>query len=67
MPKAVVIDNAFNWDGDRKPGRPLAESIIYEVHVKVSPNYVRGFRRNCVALTPGSVAPGQLITSNIWA
>ena len=34
MPKAVVIDNAFNWDGDRKLGRPLAESIIYEVHVK---------------------------------
>src|SRR5207248_5743144 len=32
--KAVVIDNAFNWDGDRKLGRPLAESIIYEVHVK---------------------------------
>jgi isoamylase len=34
MPKAVVIDNAFNWDGDRKLGRSLAESIIYEVHVK---------------------------------
>src|SRR5438128_53455 len=34
MLKAVVIDNAFNWDGDRKLGRPLAESIIYEVHVK---------------------------------
>ena len=40
MPKAVVIDNAFNWDGDRKPGRPLAESIIYEVHVK-------GFTKLC--------------------
>src|SRR6202795_130078 len=33
MPKAVVIDNAFNWDGDLKLGRPLSESIIYEVHV----------------------------------
>jgi glycogen operon protein len=40
MPKAVVIDNSFNWDGDRKPGRPLAESIIYEVHVK-------GFTKLC--------------------
>jgi len=40
MPKAVVIDNAFNWDGDRKLGRPLAESIIYEVHVK-------GFTKLC--------------------
>src|SRR5205809_806793 len=40
MPKAVVSDNTFNWDGDRKIGRPLAESIIYEVHVK-------GFTKLC--------------------
>ena len=45
MPKSVVIDNAFNWDGDRKPGRPLAESIIYEVHVK-------GFTKLCPGVPP---------------
>src|SRR5437016_3036820 len=45
MPKAVVIDNAFNWDGDRKLGRPLAESIIYEVHVK-------GFTKSCPSVPP---------------
>src|SRR6266478_2492258 len=45
MSKAVVIDNAFNWDGDRKPGRPLAESIIYEVHVK-------GFTQLCPSVPP---------------
>jgi isoamylase len=45
MPKAVVIDNAFNWDGDRKLGRPLAESIIYEVHVK-------GFTKLCPNVPP---------------
>jgi isoamylase len=45
MPKAVVIDNAFNWDGDRKIGRPLAESIIYEVHVK-------GFTKLCPHVPP---------------
>ncbi|HEY1893851.1 MAG TPA: glycogen debranching protein GlgX [Chthoniobacterales bacterium] len=45
MPKAVVIDNAFNWDGDRKLGRPLAESIIYEVHVK-------GFTKLCPRVPP---------------
>ncbi len=45
MPKAVVIDNAFNWDGDRKIGRPLAESIIYEVHVK-------GFTKLCPSVPP---------------
>src|SRR5881296_3575378 len=45
MPKAVVIDNAFNWDGDRKIGRPLAESIIYELHVK-------GFTKLCPGVPP---------------
>ena len=45
MPKAVVIDNAFNWDGDRKLGRPLAESIIYELHVK-------GFTKLCPGVPP---------------
>ena len=45
MPKAVVIDNAFNWDGDRKLARPLAESIIYEVHVK-------GFTKLCPSVPP---------------
>src|SRR6266550_261474 len=45
MPKAVVIDNAFNWDGDRKLGRPLAKSIIYEVHVK-------GFTKLCPSVPP---------------
>jgi isoamylase len=45
MPKAVVIDNAFNWDGDRKLGRPLAESIIYELHVK-------GFTKLCPGVSP---------------
>jgi isoamylase len=45
MPKAVVIDNAFNWDGDRQLGRPLAESIIYEVHVK-------GFTKLCPGVPP---------------
>src|SRR5438105_5206325 len=45
MTKAVVIDNAFNWNGDRKLGRPLAESIIYEVHVK-------GFTKLCPGIPP---------------
>jgi glycogen operon protein len=45
MPKAVVIDNAFNWDGDRKLGWPLAESIIYELHVK-------GFTKLCPGVPP---------------
>ena len=34
MPKSVVIDQAFDWQGDRPPRIPLHQSIIYEVHVK---------------------------------
>ncbi len=34
MPKCVVVDNSFDWAGDERPNRPLAESIIYEAHVK---------------------------------
>jgi isoamylase len=34
MPKAVVLDPTFDWEGDSKPGTPLHKSIIYEVHVK---------------------------------
>ena len=34
MPKAAVIDHAFDWGNDKRPGIPLHSSIIYEVHVK---------------------------------
>jgi isoamylase len=40
MPKSVVIDNAFDWHDDKRLGIPLAESVIYEVHVK-------GFTKLC--------------------
>ena len=34
VPKAMVIDTAFDWAGDRAPRIPLQQSIIYEAHVK---------------------------------
>jgi isoamylase len=34
MPKSVVIDDAFLWEGDRPPGVPFADTVIYETHVK---------------------------------
>src|SRR6188472_2542724 len=34
VPKSVVIDTGFDWQGDKKPGTPLHNSVIYEVHVK---------------------------------
>ena len=40
--KARVVDDAFDWQGDRSPAVALADTVIYETHV-------RGFSR----LMPG--------------
>jgi glycogen operon protein len=34
MPKALVIDPAFDWEGDEPPRTLWDETVIYEVHVK---------------------------------
>jgi glycogen operon protein len=34
IPKCVVVDPAFDWEGDEQPATPWADTIIYEVHVK---------------------------------
>jgi glycogen operon protein len=38
-PKCVVVDDYFDWEGDRHIRRPISESVIYEMHV-------RGFTRD---------------------
>jgi glycogen operon protein len=38
-PKCVVVDDEFDWQGDRHLRRPLDETVIYEMHV-------RGFTRS---------------------
>lgn len=34
VPKSVVCDGAFEWEGDRRPEIPQEKLVIYEVHVK---------------------------------
>ncbi len=34
MALGVVINPYFDWEGDRNPGTPYTESVIYEAHVK---------------------------------
>jgi len=34
VPHSIVIDPSFDWGDDRAPRRPLAESVIYELHAK---------------------------------
>jgi glycogen operon protein len=38
IPKCVVVDPDFDWEGDRRPETPWHDTVIYEVHV-------RGFTR----------------------
>jgi isoamylase len=34
VPKSVVTNPWFNWDGDHPPRTPMHDTVIYEVHVK---------------------------------
>jgi len=34
VPKSVVIDSSFNWEGDVSPRVPWEDTVIYECHVK---------------------------------
>jgi isoamylase len=34
VPKSVVIDRSFDWEGDVRPRTPWNETVIYETHVK---------------------------------
>ena len=34
VPKAIVVDDTFDWQGTTSPNLDLAQLIIYEVHVK---------------------------------
>ena len=34
MPKSVVVDPAFDWQGTRRPRTPWRDTLIYEAHVR---------------------------------
>jgi isoamylase len=34
IPKCLVVDTSFDWEGIRPPKHPWSETIIYETHVK---------------------------------
>ena len=46
LPKSVVIDPRFDWEGDKPPKIPYHKTIIYETHVKgLHTNSSRTFRK----------------------
>ncbi|MGH9107658.1 MAG: glycogen debranching protein GlgX, partial [Acidimicrobiales bacterium] len=34
MPRCVVTDRHFDWQGDAPPGTPLDQTVLYETHVR---------------------------------
>ncbi|TML71817.1 MAG: glycogen debranching protein GlgX [Actinobacteria bacterium] len=34
IPKCVVVDQSFDWEGDRPLGTPWHQTVIYETHVR---------------------------------
>lgn len=40
-PKCVVVDDTFDWQGDRHLRRGLADTVIYEMHVAALPRAQR--------------------------
>jgi isoamylase len=44
--KCLVVDPAFDWEGDTAPLTPLEDSVFYEVHV-------RGFTQRLEEVPPG--------------
>ncbi len=59
MPKCVVVDSAYDWDGDRKPAIPWQDLVIYEAHVKgmtaLHPGVPRQIRGKFAALASPAV------------
>ncbi len=61
VPRSVVVATDFDWSEDRSPGRAVADSIFYEVHVKgftkLHPDVPEGLRGTYAGLAhPAAVA-----------
>ena len=62
VPKSVVVNPYFDWDQDRPLRIPLADSIIYEAHVKgfsiLNPDVPENLRGTYAGLaSPASYSP----------
>ncbi|HNW93940.1 MAG TPA: glycogen debranching protein GlgX, partial [bacterium] len=46
VPKGIVIDDDFDWQGDQPPDLPLEKLVIYEVHAKgFTAHYTSGVKQ----------------------
>ncbi|WP_013323297.1 glycogen debranching protein GlgX [Gloeothece verrucosa] len=66
MPKSVVVDESFDWEGDKLLRIPFHETIIYELHVKgftkLHPDVPEELRGTYAGLAhPASIAHLQML------
>jgi glycogen operon protein len=59
VPKGVVVDDRFDWEGDELLRIPWNESVIYEVHVKGFTQRLEGVREDL----RGTYSPRRLPSS----
>ncbi len=46
IPRSVVVDGSFDWEGDVHLDRPWAETVIYELHVRGFTKQLPGVRED---------------------
>ncbi len=61
VPRSLLVASGFEWGEDRRPDRPMADTIFYEVHVKgftqLHPDVPEGLRGTYAGLAhPAAVA-----------
>jgi glycogen operon protein len=66
VPKSVVVDESFDWVGDRRPRHPWHQTVIYETHVKgftvTNPAIPEGIRGTYAGIAhPASIEHLQLL------
>ena len=70
VPRSVVTDDSFDWEGDAPLRRPWAETVIYELHVKGFTQRMPGVRddlRGTYAGLASDAAVGHLRDLGITA
>lgn len=59
VPKSVVVDDTFDWEGDKHPQIPFEDTIIYETHVRgytmLHPQVSANHRGKFLGLTDESI------------
>jgi isoamylase len=70
IPRSIVVDEEFDWEGDARLARPWAETVIYELHVRGFTKRMPGVRddlRGTYAGLASDAAIGSLLDLGVTA